>query len=117
MFDSRRQSAIITGVMKPFLYPGHMTENTSKEFELNPTIPVTSNTPPTFLLQAEDDPVDEVRNSLVYYIALQKAKVPVEMHLFAHGGHAFGLRSTKSPVTHWPELMQTWLGTIGIISR
>src|SRR5579859_5109072 len=55
------------------LYPGHMLEDTSGEFDLNPTIPVTSNTPPTFLLQAEDDPVDEVRNSLVYYIALKNA--------------------------------------------
>ena len=58
------------------LYPGHLTENTSKEFELNPTIPVTSNTPPTLLLQAEDDPVDEVRNSLVYYIALKRPRFP-----------------------------------------
>jgi len=39
------------------VYPGHMMEGTSQQFELNPTIPVSSNTPPTFLLQAEDDPV------------------------------------------------------------
>ena len=57
--------------------------------ELNPNVPVTSNTPPTFLLQAEDDPVDNVNNSLVYYIALKDAGVPVEMHLYAQGGHAF----------------------------
>ena len=55
------------------LYPGHMLEDTTQEFDLNPTIPVTSNTPPTFLLQAESDPVDDVKNSLVYYIALHKA--------------------------------------------
>jgi acetyl esterase/lipase len=41
------------------LYPGHMTEKTTKEFELNPTVPVSAKTPPTFLLQAVDDPVDE----------------------------------------------------------
>jgi acetyl esterase/lipase len=93
-----------------------MTEKTTKEFELNPTVPVSAKTPPTFLLQAVDDPVDEVDNSLVYFIALKKAGVSVELHLYAHGGHAFGLRRTKSPITRWPELVEKWLGEIGVIS-
>jgi acetyl esterase/lipase len=76
----------------------------------------TSQTPPTFLLQAEHDPVDRVVSSLVYYAALRKAKVPVELHLYAHGGHAFGLRRTKLPITEWPQLVETWLGTIAMIS-
>jgi acetyl esterase/lipase len=108
-----------TGVGRPdfaiALYPGHLCNNDDNNFELNPNIPVTSNTPPTFLLQAEDDPVDNVRNSLVYYIALKKAGVPVEMHLYAQGGHAFGLRRTKFPITRWPQLVETWLKTIGMI--
>ena len=95
------------------LYPGHLWNE--KAFGLNPTIPVISNTPPTFILQAEDDPVDTVNHSLAYYIALKKAGVPVEMHLYAQGGHAFGLRPTKFPITRWPQLMETWLGTIGMI--
>ena len=99
------------------IYPGHMLENTTKEFELNPEIPVTSSTPPTFLVQNEDDNVDGVKQSLVYYIALKNAGVPVEMHLYAQGGHAFGLRPTKLPVTRWPELVETWLGTIGMIGE
>jgi acetyl esterase/lipase len=99
------------------LYPGHMLENTSQDFQLNPYVPVTSKTPPMFLLQAEDDPVDTIQNSLVYYNALRKAGVPVEMHLYAHGGHGFGLRRTKFPITRWPLLVETWLGTIGIISE
>lgn len=99
------------------LYPGHMLEHTKKNFELNPYIPVTSQTPPTFLLQAEDDPVDSVENSLVYYAALKKAKVPVEMHLYPHGGHAFGLRRTAFPITAWPDLVENWLRTIGMISQ
>jgi len=98
------------------LYPGHLWIS-SKGFELNPEVPVTRQTPPTFLLQAENDPVDSVNNSLVYYIALKKAGVPVEMHLYAQGGHAFGLRRTKFPITRWPELVETWLGTIGMISK
>jgi acetyl esterase/lipase len=100
------------------LYPGHLCVH-SKKFELNPDIQanITRQTPPTFLLQAEDDPVDDVNNSLVYSIALKKAGVPVEMHLYAQVGHAFGLRPTKLPIMGWPQLVEAWLGTIGIVSK
>ncbi len=95
------------------LYPGHLSDSANdNNFALNPNVPVTSKTPPTFLLQAEDDPVDPVSNSLVYYIALKKAAVPVEMHLYAQGGHAFGLRPMNLPIARWPQLVETWLRTI-----
>jgi acetyl esterase/lipase len=96
------------------IYPGHLWID-GKKFELNPDVPVTRRTPPTFLLQAENDPVDNINHSLVYYIALKNAGVPVEMHLYAQGGHAFGLRPTKFPITRWPRLVETWLRTIGMI--
>ena len=96
-------------------YPGHMLEHQTRELELNPRLPVTAETPPTFLVQAVDDPVDPVRNSFVYFLALRRAGVPVELHLFAHGGHAFGLRRTARPITGWPELVVAWLGSIGIV--
>jgi acetyl esterase/lipase len=88
-----------------------------KDLGLNPELPVTGQTPPTFLLQAEDDHVDNVDDSLAYYIALKKAGVPVEMHLYAHGGHAFGLRRTALSITEWPRLVETWLGSIGMIPK
>lgn len=94
------------------IYPGHLALDNGT---LNPNVPVSSKTPPTFLVQAEDDHVDGVKQSLVYYTALVKAHVPAEMHLYAHGGHAFGLRPTSNPITHWPALAETWLGTIGMI--
>ena len=98
------------------LYPGHLW--TDEKFELNPDIAtrITRQTSPTFLLQAEDDDVDDVTHSLVYYLALKNAGVPVEMHLYAHGGHAFGLRPTRFPITGWPRLVAAWLRTIGMIS-
>lgn len=106
------------------LYPGHLCDYpghpcSDKGFELNPDIRtrLSRQTPPTFLLQAEDDHVDGVNQSLIYYIALKNAGVPVEMHLYALGGHAFGLRPTKLPITRWPRLVETWLGTIGMISE
>jgi len=98
------------------LYPGHLSLE-PEIYKLNPDIRVTRQTPPTFLLQAEDDPVDRVEHSLVYYAALRKAEVPVEMHLYAHGGHAFGLRPTHQPITAWPRLVEKWLVTIGMISK
>jgi acetyl esterase/lipase len=78
---------------------------------------VTSQTPPTFLPQAENDHVDGVNQSLAYYVALKNAGVPVEMHLYAQGGHAFGLRHTQLPITDWPQLVEKWLGTIGVITE
>jgi acetyl esterase/lipase len=106
------------------LYPGHLSpfhpdERASwtkqAQLDLNPHIVVTGDTPPTFLLQAQDDPVDDVRNSMAYSLALRNAKVPVELHLYAEGGHGFGLRRTKSPITEWPDLVEKWLRTIGMI--
>ena len=98
------------------LYPGHLSlaENT---IALNPDIRthITHQTPPTFLVQNEDDRVDRVEDSLSYYFGLKKAGVSVEMHLYAQGGHAFGLRRTNFPVTGWPQLVETWLRTIGMI--
>ena len=98
------------------IYPGHLSL-ADNSFALNPYIAahITRQTPPTFLLQNEDDHVDRVEDSLSYYAALKKAGVPVEMHLYAQGGHAFGLRRTKFPATAWPQLVETWLGSIGML--
>jgi len=96
------------------LYPGHLVTDKGK---FNPRVPVTRNTPPTFLLQAENDNVDDVDNSLLYFSALRKAGVPTEMHLYAEGGHAFGLRRTALPISEWPVLVETWLKTIKMVER
>ena len=87
-------------------YVLHHPPTADKHLALNPDIPVTNQTPPTFLLQAEDDHVDSADDSLAYYIALKNAGVPVEMHLYAQGGHAFGLRPTELPITKWPKLVK-----------
>jgi acetyl esterase/lipase len=97
------------------IYPGHLW--TEDNLELNPRIRITRQTPPTFLLQAENDPIDPVQNSLAYWAALKQAGVPVEMHLYAEGGHAFGLRRTEFSITEWPKLVERWLLTIGITPK
>ncbi|HVJ07469.1 MAG TPA: alpha/beta hydrolase [Acidisarcina sp.] len=106
------------------IYPGYLAYPSSPEDMKGPAdAPVTrlapgqepsAHTPPTFLVQAEDDFVRE-ENSLFYFQALKEAKVPAELHLFAQGGHGYGLRPTELPVTHWPVLMETWLHTIHVL--
>src|SRR6185312_2441940 len=106
------------------IYPGHLWAHEDEDhatrdethLDLRPDITVSADTPPTFLLQAEDDDVDGVQQSLAYYVALHKAGVPVEMHLYAHGGHAFGLRPTKEPISSWPALVEQWLRTMGVLA-
>ncbi|MGN2242956.1 alpha/beta hydrolase [Frateuria sp. GZRR33] len=105
------------------LYPGHLWAHEDEDratrdetdLALRADIHVTAATPPTFLLQAEDDHVDGVEQSLAYYVALQKAGVPTELHLYAQGGHAFGLRPGKLPINRWPALVEQWLRTIGML--
>ncbi len=102
------------------MFPGHMTNHTSNPYELNKKLPVDGNTPPSFILQAGNDPIDPIQNSLVYYIALQKAKVHAEYHIYTEGGHAFGLNRTvldnpnwnKLPIADWENLVERWLQTI-----
>ena len=99
------------------LYPGHMWSGHDDDFGLMRVEAPDARTPPTLIIQAEDDPVDDVRNSLTYFLALKAAKAPAEMHIYAHGGHAFGLRPTNNPITHWPALAETWLHTIGMLPK
>jgi acetyl esterase/lipase len=97
------------------VYPGHLWIG-GNGYGLNPNVPVTRQTPPTFLVQAENDNVDGVNQSIAYYIALKDAGVPVEMHLYAQGGHAFGLGSNNLPIGRWPALVERWLHTVGMLS-
>ncbi len=75
---------------------------------------VTKQTPPCFLLHAEDDPTVPVENSLLFRAALKAQGITVETHLFTNGGHGFGLRKTiGKPVEAWPELFLDWAKTQG----
>jgi acetyl esterase/lipase len=97
------------------IYPGYLSI-AEKNFEFNPDVPVTANVPPTFLVQAENDPV-HVENVLQYFEQLKKAGVSAELHVYTKGGHGYGLRPTDLPITHWPDLATAWLKTIGVIGK
>jgi len=96
------------------VYPGYLALS-EQNFAPNAEIHVTGQTPPSFIVQAEDDPV-HVENATVYFLALKNAKVPAELHIYANGGHGYGLRRTELPVTEWPKLVERWLGTIRVFS-
>jgi acetyl esterase/lipase len=94
------------------IYPAYLV--TPSLNALVPQLRVTSNTPPTFLIQTEDDPI-HVENAIEYFMALKRAKVPAELHVYSHGGHGYGLRPTQLPVTRWPRLAARWLRSQGIL--
>ncbi len=96
-------------------YPGHICRSGAK---LDPGLHVTEKTPPTFLLQAWDDPVNKICNSTLYARALNDAGVPSEVHLFAKGGHSFGLKPSELRVVKsWPPLVEGWLREIGVLQQ
>jgi acetyl esterase/lipase len=96
------------------LYPGYLAIAES-HFAFNPNLPVNSRTPPTYLLQTEDDHVAHVESSIAYFMALKKADVPAELHIYTSGVHGYGLRRTALPVTRWPRSVARWFSTIGIL--
>src|SRR5882762_3800254 len=95
------------------VYPGYLAL-ADQNFAANPEIHITEKTPPSFIVQAEDDPV-HVENATVYFLALKNAKVPAELHIYAQGGHGYGLRRTALPVTAWPQRVEAWLHNTQIL--
>lgn len=96
------------------IYPAYLTVKSEGD-KIAPELPITTNTPPTFLVQTQDDSV-RVESSLFYYLALKNAKVPVEMHLYPTGGHGYGLRRTAANVTTWPQRAEDWLRGLGVLA-
>ena len=87
------------------IYPGYLVQDDGRT--LPPEFAVTPETPPTFLVQAEDDGIP-VENSLVWYRALKDAGVPAEMHLYPTGKHGYGLLRTGEPISCWGMLAGAW---------
>jgi acetyl esterase/lipase len=78
---------------------------------------VTAQTPPTFLLHTWEDKVVPAENSIYFYLALRKANVPAEMHIFLKGAHGFGLGQKLEEASAWPKLCETWMRESGFLKR
>ena len=96
------------------IYPAYLTVKEQGD-KTPPEIKITTNTPPTFIAIAQDDPV-RMENALHYSLALKQANVPVELHLYPTGGHGYGLRRTKEVVTTWPDRVDDWMRSRGWMS-
>lgn len=94
------------------IYPAYLTKDGTAE--LQPEIRATDKAPPTFLVHAIDDPVGP-ESSIGLALALKKAKVPVEMHIYDAGGHGFGLRPSEHPCSRWPERCAEWMKSRGLL--
>jgi len=76
---------------------------------------VTSHTPPTFLFHTDADPVVPVENSVLFYLALRKAGVPAELHIYERGNHGVGLAQKDPVLSTWPDRLADWLKNRGAI--
>lgn len=76
---------------------------------------VTPATPPTLLIHTQEDPVVPVENSILFYQALTRNKVPAEMYLFEHGAHGMGMRPGLGTTSEWPKRAEEWLRARGLL--
>lgn len=95
------------------LYPGYLVDEDTEE--LAPYIRIPEGTPPFFLVHAGDDSVAKVAHSAVMYLALKRAGVSAELHIYAAGGHGVGVRQSDHPISTWPQRCADWLRAQGVL--
>jgi acetyl esterase/lipase len=78
---------------------------------------VTAATPPTLLIHTQEDQTVPVENSILFYQALTRAKVPAEMYLFEHGSHGMGMRAGLGTASDWPKRAEEWLKARGLLDH
>jgi acetyl esterase/lipase len=93
------------------VYPGYLSVKEEGD-RVPPEIQVHAATPPSFIVMTQDDPV-RVEGALAYSLELKKASIPFELHIYAEGGHGYGLRRTELSVTSWPDRLHDWMRTRG----
>jgi acetyl esterase/lipase len=95
------------------VYPAYLTD---KEGKLKPEFVVKPDSPPMFFAHSTDDPVTS-EGSVALYLALTKNKVPAELHLYAGGGHGYGMRKTGNPSASWPDRAGDWMKSRGLLEK
>ena len=97
------------------IYPAYLTIKEENE-KIAPELPITAQTPPTFMVMTEDDGL-RVESVLYYSLALKSAKVPFELHIYPVGGHGYGLRPSQNTVATWPARATDWLAKLGVLKK
>ncbi len=93
------------------IYPAYLVD---AQGQLKSDLTVTKETPPMFLAHAFNDGIS-CENSVQLFLALKKAGVPAELHVYSSGGHGFGLRPSEQPVSTWPARCEDWLRLRGLL--
>lgn len=88
------------------IYPGGVVKRGTSD--LSSEIRVAADTPPMFIAMSNDDPVGP-ENAVQLYLALKRAKVPAELHIYTSGGHGYGMRKSDNPCSTWPQRCEEWL--------
>jgi acetyl esterase/lipase len=83
--------------------------------ELSPTVSTPKDAPPLFFVHASDDPISSVEHSVQFFVALKRANVDAEMHIYRTGGHGFGVRDTGHPCNNWTRTCADWLRDRGLL--
>ncbi len=83
--------------------------------EIWPGLHIPPDTPPVMLVHASDDTMSKSDQSVIAYVALSRAGIPVEMHIYATGEHDFGVRQDDKPPSSWPQLCVSWLRSRGLL--
>lgn len=97
------------------IYPAYLNRENSED--LVDEIIIDSDTPPAFIVQTMDD-LKYYQSAFAYSWSMQKAKRPIELHLFAKGGHGYGLRPRgEHPVSQWPKLCESWMRETGVLEK
>jgi acetyl esterase/lipase len=95
------------------VYSGYLKQKDKDELAAGLRVP--AGTPPLFLVHASDDPISTVEHSVIMYLALKRAGVPTELHVYASGGHGFGVRKSDQPCSTWTERCADWLRNRGFL--
>lgn len=96
------------------IYPAYLND---KEGNLKPEFEVTKDSPPMFLVHSTDDASVPSDGSVALYMALKKNKVPAELHIYATGGHGYGMRKSPQAYASWPDRAADWLKTRGLLDK
>ncbi|MHB8523951.1 MAG: alpha/beta hydrolase [Limisphaerales bacterium] len=95
------------------VYPGYL--KAKDKDEIAPGLRIPSGTPPVFLAHGGDDIISPAEQSVVMYLALKRAGVPAELHIYATAAHDFGVRASDHPCSTWTEACTRWLGKQGFL--
>ncbi len=97
------------------IYPAYLGDK-DDPWRLSPLVRVNAQTPPTFIAVTYDDKLRGAQAALLL-VELKKHDVPAELHVFLKGGHGYGLRPSKDPVSQWPKLCEQWMRAMGLLER